>query len=286
MANKTMEIQPAKTRNSSQPTPDWTPTAAFTGYHPFPPTMNLYYNFSGVLSALKTHKLCGATESDFLYLAEVHFGYTPRGPLNFGRGYYLRNGPTSKAPILAAVGDEFRVPYLAALFDTETVVMLPPLDREKNPTGKVTEVMRSVVGKGHGVAFRFAVEVSEEKMKREEFEWRKMTGKQDSGEGGLTGSWYTLLRLAPGCPVASSSKAPPPPLADEDCDIVAELVFGSNMLAKHIFRLELKGAGLEGELGERWTLMVVMTSLGLWYLRQLGKTHKSTVGAAQKMHSK
>ena len=281
-----MEIQPTKSRDSSQTTPDWTPTAAFFGYRPFPPVMNLYANFSGVLSALTTHKLCGATESDFLYLAEVHFGCTPRGPLNFGRGFYLRNGTTTKAPILAAAGDEFRVPLLVGLFNPKTVVMLPPLDMEKNPTGKVTETMRSTVDKGHGVGFRFVIEVGEEKLRREEFEWRKMAGKQDGGDKGMTGSWYTLLRLAPGCPAASSSKAPPLQLTDEDCETVAELVFGNHVFSKHIFNLELKGAGLKGELGERWALMVVMTSLGLWWLRQFGKTHKGTVGAAQKMHSK
>ena len=286
MDNKDMGIRPTKSRDSNQTTTDWTPTAAFFGYHPFPPVMNLYANYSGVLNALTTHKLCGTTESDFLYLAEVHFGYTPRGPLNFGRGYYLRNGTTAKAPILAATGDEFPLPYLAALFNPKTVVMLPPLDMEKNPTGKITETMRSTVDKAHGIAFRFAVEVGEEKVRREEFEWRKMAGKADGGEGDMKGSWYTLLRLAPGCAVASSSKAPPPRSTDEDCETVAELVFGSNVFTKHIFKLELKGAGLKGELGERWALMVVMTSLGLYWLRQYGKTHKATVGAAQKMHSK
>ncbi|KAG7294467.1 hypothetical protein NEMBOFW57_004540 [Staphylotrichum longicolle] len=241
--------------------------------------MNLYGNFSGVLSAMTTHKLCGAAESDFLYLAEIHFGYTPRGPLNFGRGYYLRNGTSTKAPILAAAGDEFRLPFLVALFDTKTAVMLPPLDLDKNPTNKVTETLRSMTSKEHGVTFRFAIEVGMKRLQREEFEWRKMVGKQDGDDGSLKGSRYTLVRLAPDFPVASSSKALSPDLADEDCETVAELAFGNIML-------ELKGAGSTGELGERWSLMVVMTALGIHWLRQYGKTNKATVGAAQKLNSK
>ena len=58
------------------------------------------------------------------------------------------------------------------------------------------------------------------------------------------------------------------------------------MNLKHAFTLELKGAGRTGELGDRWALMVVMTSLGLHWLRQNGGTKKATVGAAQKIHSK
>lgn len=284
MIDKDTDILPSKTGNSDLPY--MTPTAPFLGYHPFPPVMNLHGNFSGVLSALTTHKLCGATENDFLYLAEVHFGYTPRGPLNFGRGYYLRNGTSTKAPILAAAGDECRLPLLLALFDSKTAVMLPPLDMERNPSNKVTETLKSMVSKEHGVTFRFAVEVGVEWLRREEFEWRKMAGKQDGDDGNLKGSRYTLVRLAPGCPMASSSKKPSPDPTDEEDETVAELVFGNIMSMKHIFKLELKGAGSTGELGERWSLMVVMTALGIHWLRQSGKTNKATVGAAQKLHSK
>ncbi|KAK4654947.1 hypothetical protein QC762_406050 [Podospora pseudocomata] len=80
-------------------------SAAFIGYRPFPSIMNLHSNFSGVVSALKTVKLCGASEDGFLYLVEAHFGFTPRGSLHFEPGYYLRNGTSLKSPILAATGD-------------------------------------------------------------------------------------------------------------------------------------------------------------------------------------
>jgi hypothetical protein len=66
------------------------------------PVMNLYANLSGIFSALTTLKLCGASESNLVYIVELHFGYTPRGPPNFRPGYYLRNGITMQDPVLAS----------------------------------------------------------------------------------------------------------------------------------------------------------------------------------------
>ncbi|KAK4114685.1 hypothetical protein N656DRAFT_776863 [Canariomyces notabilis] len=286
------------------------PSAAFTGYRPFPAVMNLYSNFSGVVNALKTFKLCGATEDDFLYLVEAHYGFTPRGPLHFGPGYYLRNGTGLKSPILAATGDEFPLPLVVQLLRPKTVVKLPPLDQEKNPHDMVTEIVRSTTSKEHGVAFGFEIEVGVKRMIREAFEWRK-TGRasssssnnNNSGEveehhDANAGTRYTLYRLAPGHASRSlnvsearpsrstSSSSSSPPVDETKVQIVADLIFGNVLNWKHPFTLELKGAGLTGELGDRWALMVVMTSLSLFFLRQAGKTNKTTVAAAQKLHSK
>ncbi|KAL2194243.1 hypothetical protein P885DRAFT_43536 [Corynascus similis CBS 632.67] len=282
------------------------PSAAFTGYHPFPAVINLYSNFSGVFNALKTFKLCGATKDHFLYLVEAHYGFTPRGPLHFGPGYYLRNGTSLKSPILAATGDEFPLPLLVQLLKPKTVVKLPPLDQEKNPRDMVTEIVRSTTSKEHGVAFKFEIEVGVKRFIREAFEWRKTGGVSSSSsssnnnsgqveEHADAGTRYTLYRLAPGHasrplseagPSCSTSSASSPPVDEMKVQIVADLVFGNVLNWKHPFTLELREAGLTGELGERWALMVVMTSLSLYFLRQAGKTNKTTVKAAQKLHSK
>ena len=275
------------------------PTAAFVGYRPFPPVMNLYANYSySIFSALKSHKLCGATESDFIYLAEYHVGCTSRGPLNFGRGYYLRNGTAFKDPVLAATGEEFPIPFLVSLFDPDTVVKLPPLDmgRNWNPRDMVTEVLSARTSKepGHGVTFGFTVEVGVKGVERESFEWRKASAgpagdghEREGHKGGhTTKTLYTLHRLAPGRPASPTST----PFAAErtggDGDTVAVLAFNHLLSFTHIFTLELKGAGQTGELGDRWALMVVTTAMSLHYRRQLGKTGKATVGAAQAIHGK
>lgn len=265
------------------------PTAAFLGYRPFPAVMNLYANYTGVLSSIKSHKLCGAAESDFLYLVEYHLGYTPRGPLNFGRGYYLRNGTTFKDPILTATGEDFPIPLLVSLFDLMTIVKLPPLDMAKNPRDMVDEVLRAEKSKEHGIAFCFAVEVGVKSMQRESFEWRKATaapGERQGENGHKIKTRYTLHRLAPSCPATSTSTSSTSKRAASYAETVAVLGFNHILSFTHLFTLELKGAGLTGELGDRWTLMVVTTALSIHLLRQLGKTGKATVGAAQKIQGK
>ncbi|KAK4125410.1 hypothetical protein N657DRAFT_678539 [Parathielavia appendiculata] len=97
-------MKPEQLPSGHRPLPPSSDTAHYA------PVMNLYANYSGALglSAMKSHKLCGPTESNFLYLVECHFGYTPRDPLNFGRGYYLRNGTSLKdqsSRLLAKISD-------------------------------------------------------------------------------------------------------------------------------------------------------------------------------------
>jgi hypothetical protein len=242
--------------------------------------MNLYANFSFLFSALKSHKLCGATEDGFLYLAEAHLGYTPRGPLHFGGGYYLRNGTTFQDPVLAAAGREFPIPLLVSLFTRDTIVKLPPLDERKNPREMVNEVLRAGFSKEHGVTFGFSIEVGAKRIRRESFERRKAPavarGRREDGAQ-TTKALYTLHRLA----LSSATEH-----TDEDCEMVAMLPFNHILSLTHYFTLELKRSGLTGVLGDRWALMVVTTALGLYYLRQIGRTGKATVGAAQAIHGK
>jgi len=250
--------------------------------------MNLYANYSGLFSAIKSHKLCGARENDFLYLVEYHLGYTSRGPLNFGRGYYLRNGMTFRDPILAATGGNFPLPRLISSFDPTSLVKLPPPDMGKDPRDMVDEVLRTGTSEEHGVTFRFTIEVGARSMQREEFEWRKVPKapgekRDESASGYKVRTRYTLHRLAPGYPASSpSAYSPAKYIVDSDCEPVAVLAFNDFLSFTHLFTLELRGAGLTGELGDRWTLMVVTTALSLHLMRQLGKTEKGTVGAAQK----
>ncbi|KAK4142487.1 uncharacterized protein C8A04DRAFT_13193 [Dichotomopilus funicola] len=262
-------------------------TAPFTGYRPFPSLITLHSNLTnGLLQALTTHKLCGADPNNMLYLVEVHFGYTPRGPLHFGRGFYLRNGTRFQDPILAAVGEVFRLPLLVSLFDPRTSVLLPPADWEKNPGNKVDEILQATVRKDEGVVFSFEIETGEKKVGREEFEWRKL---REKGEATTEkGSQYrlywagshsaSLLSSQP----SSSTQPPALDIENEDEEVLAELRFNSLFSFTHLFTLELKGAGKTGELGDRWALMVVMTALGIHWLRQNGKTHRSTVKVAEK----
>lgn len=161
----------------------------------------------------------------------------------------------------------------------------------------VTEVLHSSKSKEHGVAFRFAVEVGAKRLEREEFVWRKGAGSREDGTHPKKtgGSRYALYRLGPSSSSSSSSSAAAATAstsasaaasAPDGPQIVVELAFDNVLSLKHMFTLELMGAGRTGELGDRWALMVVMTALAIHWLRQNGRTTKGTVAAAQKIHSR
>ncbi|KAM7211149.1 hypothetical protein V8F06_013456 [Rhypophila decipiens] len=286
--------------------------ATFYGYTPFPPLMTFYTDFSGVPF---THvRLCGgggttnskaaADRDQRLYMVDVHPGYTPRGPLHFRPGLYLRNGTTTEAPILAAAGDKDRLPLhaLVSTFSLEGVILLPPVDAEEatNPTRDlVTEVIRasttSTAAAANGmmestrrvVTFHFAIEVGVKMREREEFEWVDSSGLSSKH------TRFVLLRCCSRFPASSSSsniQAAAAAADDDDDDddwpdpddnvggqVLAELVFDNVISWNRLFSLELKGAGRTGELGDRWALMVVMTALRICWVRMQGKTTKWVV---------
>ncbi|KAK3493333.1 hypothetical protein B0T13DRAFT_518065 [Neurospora crassa] len=204
--------------------------------------------------------LCGADKNDFLYVVEVHHGFTPRGPLNFRPGFYLRNGTGTEAPILAAAGDEEREPLLMSTFSVKSLIMVPPpLDEDDvefnlNPRDLVTEIMYATKPSDGSVSFRFSVE-----------------GEANTQQN----TRYILTRL----PSSSSTSFPSP-------DILADLTFRNAISVNHLFTLELKGAACSGVMGDRWTLMVVTTALRLYWLRVYGKTNKAIVGIGQKLRGK
>lgn len=264
--------------------------AAFLGYRPFPSVMNLYGNSSsGVIGALTTYKLCGADKNEFLYIVEVHHGFTPRGPLNFRPGFYLRNGTGTEAPILAAAGDEEREPLLMSTFNVKSLIMVPPpLDEDDvefnlNPRDLVTEIMYATTTSDGSVLFRFSVEVGPNMKIREEFEWRKTR----KGDTNTQHSRFILIRLPPLSSISFSSPSPSSSsTAQKESDILADLTFRNAMTLHHLFTLELKGAACSGEMGDRWTLIVVATALRLYWLRSYGKTNKAIVGIGEKLRGK
>ncbi|KAL2163915.1 hypothetical protein VTH06DRAFT_3127 [Thermothelomyces fergusii] len=248
--------------------------AAFAGYRPFPSVLNLYGNLSGMVDALTTLKLCGAAKNDLLYVVEIHHGFTLRGPLHLRPGFYLRNGTSTDAPILAAAGDEAREPLLMSTFSVKSLIMLPPLDVEANARDMVTEIMHATRTGDGAVSFRFAVEVGPQMKCREQFAWKKV----GTGNGH---SRFVLVRLGP-----PSAPPSPAPSAQEEGEILAELLFRNVMSLNHLFSLELKGAGCSGAMGDRWTLMVVLTALRLYWLRAYGKTNKVVVGIGQTLRGR
>lgn len=161
----------------------------------------------------------------------------------------------------------------------------------------VTERIRAQTG-GDDVLLPFSIEVGQgEKVRREEFVWRKAEKGVDSqaNNGG-----FRLVRPSSAGPGTqplllsgasdSSNQAASSSTATNDGETLALLEWeraqrGLSSL-KHIFTLRFLGIGLSEALGERWKLMVVMTALRLLQLKLKGRTTKFHVGVGEKVHSR
>jgi hypothetical protein len=211
-------------------------------------------------------------------------------PLGFKAGVLLHNGMSTKDPILAAAGDESLFAGRIYAFNSNSVIMLPPLETRASHRAMITEIMRPSTTSDNGVTFVFSIEVGE-KLQRERFEWRKF--KKGNGDEANPGG-FTLLRLS------SSSKNTDPTTSGSssrgdcsssptgnDCEAVALLTLTRSWAQiKHPFSLELTGSGLSGALGDRWVLMVVITALRLWFLNANGRATKTGIAVGEKLWAK
>lgn len=257
-------------------------------YRQFPPVMNAYYEWH----SMKTFNLCGATKEDRLYVVEMHTGYSAKGPLGLKAGMILHNGLSTKDPILAVAGDESQFAARVYAFNANSVIMLPPLEDRASHRAMTTEMMRPSATSDNGVAFIFSVEVGE-KLRRKRFEWRKFK-KGDGGDEASPGG-FKLLRLPSSSKKtdtntggSSSSKGDDSssPTGD-DGEVVAVLTLTRSWAKiKHPFSLELTGSALSGALGERWTLVVVITAIRLCMLNSNGRAAKTSISVGEKFRAK
>ncbi|KAK4172968.1 hypothetical protein QBC36DRAFT_349151 [Triangularia setosa] len=187
-----------------------TMTSYQAGCRPFPPVMNLYGNFSRIVDALTTFKICVADRSDLLYIR--HHAAA------FGRRYEPRE-------LLAEI------------------------------------LYAGTNSSDHSVSFRFSVEVGIKMVQREEFEWRKPSKEVDTTNDTAnkpTRHTPFLLFLLPATSSSSSTES--------KNEALAELVLS--------------------HMGDRWTLMVVVTVLRVYWLRAYGKASKAVIGNAEKIRGK
>lgn len=252
-------------------------------YGSLPSTMSVH----GQWTKWKSMNLCGgANAKDRLCLIEMQTGYSGKAPLGMRTGFLLRNGMSTKDPLLAAAGDESRGLHA---FNPDGIVFLPPLDPDPKSDRMDTELLRAEPGTNNDIAFHFAIEVGE-KERREEFAWRKVK----KGENQAKRNGFKLVRLSssqqPSQPSGSSSvqnsSSSLPPLAGQDGETVAFLgwVMAWPSLT-HAFTLEVVD-GQSSALGRRWTLMVIVTAIRLYTLHVKGKTSKLVVDMGKKTSGK
>ncbi|KAI1306365.1 hypothetical protein F5Y03DRAFT_140509 [Xylaria venustula] len=250
-------------------------------YRPFPPVMKVYYQWN--LEGLSTLHVCGENQQDRLFAVKIHTGYLMKEPLREKQGIHLYNGPTRDAPLLAAAGDD-SVFLKTCPLDNNSRIFLPA----RKMSGLVKEMMRAYITSDKHVAFRFSIEVaSGRKLHRQTFEWRKVNKheRDDSTEHG----GYKLFSLPSDpedAPNGESNSQGASAAAAED-EVLAIFEWRHFLTSpKHPFDLKLVGRGLSGKLGDRWTLMVLITALRVWELHGRGKSQKGSVTVAGKVGRK
>lgn len=240
----------------------------------FPSVMNLHGSRLRLMSA----DLCGETARHRLYFIDFHTGLRGSGPLGTRPGILIRNGPSGKAPILAAAGYMSASAAHASTFDPESIVLVPgpdldlDLDPQASTAELVTETMSATASrKDNSLVFRFAFEVGE-KQTREGFAWCELS---NGADGAPKQRRFRLLRLSGGSYMHAKDKGGGSSTADLEGEVVAMLTFYPTPAQRlHYLSLELLGSGRTGGLGRRWGIMAIATALRLWMMRD----HLPTMG--------
>ncbi|KAI0386658.1 hypothetical protein F5Y04DRAFT_242075 [Hypomontagnella monticulosa] len=239
---------------------------AISPYQPFPQVLDAHYQWK---SASVFH--LGDDANKRLFAVSVHTGWGGKGP---GRpGMILHNGPTDKDLMLAAAGEEGEK---ASTYSPNSIITLPALSGGA-PGQYCTEVMRASKNMDT-VVFRFSIEVGQKELHREDFEWRKSKG--DEVKDFVESPWkcgFKLVRLSTHQNGGSSSQK----AAGTEQEVVAVFAWSSTWSVMTPFKVQFRGSGRDGALGERFTLMAVITSLRLWWLKQQGRTSENTIAAGE-----
>ncbi|KAI1324835.1 hypothetical protein F5Y16DRAFT_423501 [Xylariaceae sp. FL0255] len=247
-------------------------------------------NYQWNLTGLGNFYVCGANQSDRRFAAEVHTGHSMSGPLGSKAGIHLYNGPSNKSQLLAVAGEDSFWARYALAFNNNSQVFLPGL----KASNLEAEMMhsRTLPKPSNTVAFRFGIEVgSGEKTRRDIFEWRKV--KKSEVDDDLDHGGFKLYGLGPvyeaeiasGSSGSGGNNQATTALIDEEHEVVAIFSWRKFLTSpKHPFDLEMTGSGRC--MGERWTLMVLMTALRLWMMHLNGKTSDRIIAAGEKIHDK
>lgn len=212
----------------------------------FPPSFNLYRR--GGFSRIHT---IGVHQDQPLYAVYPHGGFSSEPDL------VLHNGPSETSPPLATL-----------LFDSwhrQMEVALPPL------RGANSEETVRLPGFAHQV-FEFKVHVNKPgeqgALVYEAFEWRRSRGDAVGQLGGRSYGWK-LVRLANNVlPGAGGGE-----ITSDGREVIAVCTQNAYSMTK-VWKFEFTGTGASGALGERFAVMAVITSLGIW-LRESRRKNSS-----------
>lgn len=217
----------------------------------FPPTFNLYRK--GGFSRIHT---LGVHQDQPLYAVYPHGGFSSEPDL------VLHNGPSETSPPLATL-----------IFDSwhrQMEVTLPPL------RGATSEEAVRMPGFAHPV-FEFKVHVNKpggQGLVYEAFEWRRSRGDAVGQLGGRSYGWK-LVRLANNVlPGAGGGE-----ITSDGREVLAVCTQNAYSMSK-VWKFEFTGTGASGALGERFAVMAVITSLGIWLRESRRKNSSASSGGS------
>jgi hypothetical protein len=174
------------------------------------------------------------------------------------------------------------------VFNSNTVVLLPPPEPDLKSSLLITEKKRPSTSVRQGVGFYFFIEVGEdEKVRREKLERREFKHGED-GEDPRAGG-FKLIRLlsvetqngSSGCGSQEASSSSP---AGAHGETVAVLALGKVWTgSRHAGTLQLRCTAQSGILGSCWTLMVVIAAVRLFMLHASGRTGKTYLRIGEKI---
>lgn len=258
-------------QSTTQPgsTPNASPGTMLAPYRPVPSALDTYYQWK-----VTTTFLLGNDLNKQLFAIGVHTGMGGKGP---GRpGVILHNGPTTNDPMLAAVNDENG--NLLSLNSIITLAQSPG-----NASGEYyTEIMHAATSSGTAT-FRFSTEVEQKQgIRREDFEWQKS---KDEDKASVESPWkggFKLMRLSrQSGKGASADEGTSQGSSGEVPEIVAIFAWNSNWSVMNPFKIEFRGSGQTGQLGDKFAVMAIITGLRLWWLKHQRRTSKDGIAARE-----
>ncbi|CCF33161.1 hypothetical protein CH063_05408 [Colletotrichum higginsianum] len=230
-------------------------------HHPIPHSLSAYMQ----LKLTRTIHV-GDSTNHKLYALSSHF-IAAGGTYDGKPCLVLHNGPDDKDAALATISEE----PSWTLASTASIITLPPLN---SPAGAaatpqgisngVTEIMRpGIFDNEVTFGFRFSVEVEHGGLlRREDFEWQKADKDQMADAKAV----YKLVRLKSRTNQVGEAES-----SRDTPDVVAIAGFKGSLSWKKPFRFEFLGDGATGGLGDRWSVMALVTAIRLWLLHLQGR---------------
>ncbi|KAI1430506.1 hypothetical protein GGR50DRAFT_208047 [Xylaria sp. CBS 124048] len=228
-----------------------------------PPSLNAYFQWKFT----RTFHL-GEKKEEPLFAVRPHSGISGKPEL------VLYEGLDDNGPVLAT-GTRFRLNW--SLIATLTI----PAHEGVGHDIENQSVEMQVNNSGLHTSFRFAAGVGRgKKTRREQFEWRSSHGTEVKDLHGYKGGWKLVRLSNPRADGGGDRASRASGSSSDGYEVVAAWAYNSSMSMTKLFKFQLMGSALTGELGNRGAAIALISAMMIC-LRQFNQTVAvGAVGAA------